>query len=155
MITINPNKINLILLLLNYYTNTLFDTFWNLIFKLIAFDIIQFIPCNYFCTVSVFPSLTKLLISFQIFTITNICKCYTNRYYYLASPHAILKAHFDTCSRKMISFSVSATFSNSFVNIKDCSTNISKNLRNVFALKLGAIIFRFLVHIDAEINRGI
>ena len=52
----------------------------------------------------------------------------------------------------MISFPFAPTFSNSSVNIKEYSTNISKYLVNMFELKLGATNLRFFAHIDAKRN---
>ena len=71
---------------------------------------------------------------------------------FLVLPYAIFIAHFDIYSKKMISFPFAPTFSNSSVNIKEYSTNISKYLFNMFKLKLGAINLRFSAHIDAKRN---
>lgn len=66
--------------------------------------------------------------------------------------HAMVIVHSEIGSNNSISLSFNPIFSNLSANIKDCSTNISKKPRNIFVLKLGADIFRFLVHMDAKIN---
>lgn len=66
-------------------------------------------------------------------------------------PHAILQVQFVICSRKIISFPLSPTFSNSCVNITDCSKNVLKNPCNIDALNVGAIILLILFHMGAEI----
>lgn len=60
--------------------------------------------------------------------------------------------HCDIDSNKSISFPFNPIFSSSSINMKDCSTNMSKKPRNIFVLKVGADIFRILAHIDAEMN---